>query len=116
MCKLFVGANPSYWESTSRSVRIDGPVTSIRMENYFWHILTELAQRDGMNLPELLTKLYHEYNETKQDLGNYTSFLRVCCIRYLSLQMSEDIPRDTTVPISSLNADQILRNESASYF
>ena len=33
MCKLFVNADPELWVSKTHSLRIDGMVTSVRMEN-----------------------------------------------------------------------------------
>lgn len=108
MCKLFISADPSLWVSKTHSLRIDGMVTSVRMENAFWQVLEELAKRDGMNLPEMITRLYHESIDAGHDLGNFTSFLRVCAFRYLQLQLSGDIPRDLRVPIASLDADRIL--------
>lgn len=86
-------------------------VTSVRMENAFWQVLSELAERDGMNLPQMITRLYHESIDAGHDLGNFTSFLRVCALRYLELQLSGDVPRDTRVPIASLDADRILAGE-----
>lgn len=112
MCKLFINANPDLWVSTTHSLRIDGMVTSIRLENYFWTILEEIAHRDGMNVPQMVTRLYHESMDAGHDLGNFTSFLRVCVLRYLALQLHGDIPRDTDVPISSLDAEPILAGEA----
>ena len=111
MCKLFINADPELWVSKSHSLRIDGMVTSIRMENTFWDVLAELAQRDGMNVPQLVTRLYHESIDAGHDLGNFTSFLRVCAMRYLALQLSGDVPRDSRVSIASLDADRILEQE-----
>lgn len=111
MCKLFINADPELWVSKTHSLRIDGMVTSIRMENTFWDVLAELAQRDGMNVPQLVTRLYHESIDAGHDLGNFTSFLRVCAMRYLALQLSGDVPRDSRVSIASLDADRILEQE-----
>eukprot|EP00764_Aduncisulcus_paluster_P004385 gnl/Carplike_NY0171/17096_a26167_93.p1 GENE.gnl/Carplike_NY0171/17096_a26167_93~~gnl/Carplike_NY0171/17096_a26167_93.p1 ORF type:complete len:117 (+),score=0.15 gnl/Carplike_NY0171/17096_a26167_93:83-433(+) len=111
MCKLFINADPQLWKSSTRSLRIDGMVTSVRLENYFWSILETIAQRDKMNIPQMLTRLYHESIDAGHDLGNFTSFLRVCCMRYLALQLTGDIPVDTAVSINTLNADSILMNE-----
>jgi len=111
MCELFIKANVSLWESTTRSLRIDGMVTSVRLENFFWSRLEEIARRDGMNVVQLITKLYHESIDAGHDLGNFTSFLRVCCGRYLDLQLSGDIPIDPSQPIASLNAGSILSRE-----
>ncbi|MFC6671524.1 ribbon-helix-helix domain-containing protein [Marinobacterium aestuariivivens] len=111
MCKLFINADPKLWVSTTRSLRIDGMVTSVRLENCFWSILEEVARRDGMNVPQMITRLYHESIDAGHDLGNFTSFLRVCSMRYLALQLSGDIPADTDSPISGLDADRILARE-----
>jgi predicted DNA-binding ribbon-helix-helix protein len=35
MCQLFVGADHHLWESHTKSLRIDGVVTSIRLERSF---------------------------------------------------------------------------------
>lgn len=111
MCKLFINADPELWISRTHSLRIDGMVTSIRMENTFWTVLAELAERDGMNVPQLVTRLYHESIDAGHDLGNFTSFLRVCAMRYLALQLSGDVPQDHGVAIASLDADKILEQE-----
>ncbi len=113
MCRLFIDADPELWRSATHSLRIDGMVTSVRMENYFWHLLEEMAQRDGMNTAQLITRLYHESIDAGHDLGNFTSFLRVCALRYQALQLSGDIPRSRDVAIGSLDAQQILTRETA---
>lgn len=109
MCKLFIEADPALWESTTRSVRIDGMVTSVRLENFFWHVLAEIGGRDGLATTQLIAKLYHEAIEVGHDGGNFTSFLRVCCGRYLALQLSGDIPDG--LPIGKLDALSILERE-----
>ncbi len=111
MCKLFIGANAKLWKSSTRSIRIDGMVTSVRLENYFWNVLERIASRDDMNIPQMLTRLYHESIDAGHDLGNFTSFLRVCSMRYLALQLSGDIPLNESISISSLDADSILSQE-----
>ncbi len=35
MCKIFVRANPQSYEATTRSVRLLGVVTRVRLENLF---------------------------------------------------------------------------------
>ncbi|MCC4287664.1 MAG: ribbon-helix-helix domain-containing protein [Pseudomonadota bacterium] len=112
MCKLFIDADPELWRSATHSLRIDGMVTSVRMENYFWQLLEEIAQRDGMNTAQMITRLYHESIDAGHDLGNFTSFLRVCALRYQALQLSGDIPPSVTVPIGELDAQKILSREN----
>ena len=87
MCRLFIGANPQLWESQTRSIRMDGMVTSVRLENMFWMVLDDVAARDEMNVPQLLHQLYNESIDEGHDLGNFTSFLRVCCLRFIDLKL-----------------------------
>lgn len=39
MCELYVKAAPILYESRSRSLRIRGVVTTLRLENQFWDLL-----------------------------------------------------------------------------
>nr|WP_272211069.1 ribbon-helix-helix domain-containing protein [Marinicella sp. W31]MDC2876957.1 ribbon-helix-helix domain-containing protein [Marinicella sp. W31] len=109
MCRLFIEADPEQWDSTTRSIRIDGMVTSVRLENFFWHVLADISARDGLNTTQLIAKLFHEAIEAGHDSGNFTSFLRVCCGRYLSLQLAGEIPGG--LPIAKLDAGRILERE-----
>ena len=60
MCQLFIGADPDLYRSRSRSLRLHGVATSIRLENLFWNILEEIGARDDMSGGRLLTRLYDE--------------------------------------------------------
>ena len=108
MCQIFVRANPQSYEATTRSVRLHGVVTSVRLENLFWDTLEEIGARDGMTVPQLLCTLYDELLAHGGDIPNYSSFLRVCALRYLSLQVAQPIPSDIRIPIRSLNAHAVL--------
>lgn len=112
MCQLFINADPKLWQSKTRSLRIDGVVTSIRLEQYFWNTLQEIAQRDGINVNQLITRLYLESLDADHDAGNFTSFLRVCCARYLSLAADGYLQRDTHTPLAQVNASEILQQET----
>jgi predicted DNA-binding ribbon-helix-helix protein len=109
MCQIFVRANPQSYEATTRSIRLHGVVTSVRLENLFWDTLEEIGARDGMNVPQLLCKLYDELLEHRGDIPNFASFLRVSSLRYLALQVEQRIPSDVSIPISSLDAHAVLR-------
>ncbi|URQ75772.1 MAG: ribbon-helix-helix domain-containing protein [Candidatus Ochrobactrum gambitense] len=115
MCRLFIGANPELWQSVTRSLRIDGVVTSVRLENFFWWTLEDVASRDGLSVSRLIGKLYSESRDEGHDLDNFASFLRVCCGRYLSLQLSGLVPTDKAAAISALDADAILAREQDNY-
>lgn len=112
MCRLFVGADPDLWKSQTRSIRMDGMVTSVRLESMFWTILEEIAAKDDLNVPQLLHQLYNESIDEGHDLGNFTSFLRVCCLRFTDLQLKGLIPTPTSVGFESLSSDEILTQEA----
>ncbi|HSM20858.1 MAG TPA: ribbon-helix-helix domain-containing protein, partial [Rubrivivax sp.] len=99
---------PASYESRTRSVRLHGVVTSLRLENLHWAVLQEIAGRDGMTLAQLIEKLYDELVADRGAVGNFSSFLRVCALRYENLVAQGLIPRDASVPIRSLDADRVL--------
>jgi predicted DNA-binding ribbon-helix-helix protein len=111
MCRLFIGADPAMWDTRLRSVRMHGFATSVRLENIYWRLLEEIAGRDGLSVAEILARLYDELLQTQGEVENFASFLRVCCARYLMLQLAGDIPADPGRPIASLDADSILASE-----
>ncbi|WP_261868718.1 ribbon-helix-helix domain-containing protein [Psychrobacter sp. JCM 18901] len=76
MCQLFISADDSLWSSKTKSLRIQGVVTSIRLEVFFWDILEELSFRDQMTVNQLITKLYLESLDADHDIGNFTSFFK----------------------------------------
>ncbi|GAB1581549.1 ribbon-helix-helix domain-containing protein [Phyllobacterium phragmitis] len=115
MCKLFIGADPALWQSVTRSMRIDGVVTSVRLESFFWWTLEDIAARDRLTLSQLIGRLYNESLQAGHDLDNFASFLRVCCGRYLALQLDGSIPANADTAIASLDADSVLAREERRY-
>jgi len=115
MCKIFISAEPELYRCRSRSLRLSGVATSIRLENLFWQVLEEIGARDGLSVAQLITRLYDELRDAggqgANDSANFSSFLRVSCGRYLALQVAGRIPADTGVPIRSLDADWVLAGE-----
>ena len=109
MCRVFVGADSRLWESQTRSLRMDGMVTSVRLENMFWTVLEDIAAEEGLNVPQLMHQLYNESLDAGHDLGNFTSFLRVCCLRFIDLQRRGLLQGGQN---ESLSADQILKLEA----
>jgi predicted DNA-binding ribbon-helix-helix protein len=109
MCRIFISADPHSYDSRTRSVRLHGVVTSIRLENLYWDVLDEIAQRDGMSVVQLIERLYDELVQERGEAGNFTSFLRVCALRYEALMARGRIPLDTAVPIRSLDPQVALR-------
>ncbi|GAC31986.1 ribbon-helix-helix domain-containing protein [Paraglaciecola polaris] len=112
MCQLFIAAEAELWLSKTKSLRIEGVVTSIRLENFFWDVLTEIAFRDDMSVNQLITKLYFESQEAELDLSNFTSFLRVCCSRYLSLVADGELSRCEKTPMKKDGIELLLSKEN----
>ena len=110
--QVFISADPQLWAHRARSIRLHGVATSIRLENLFWQVLEEIAARDGYTVPQLCTKLYDELLAERGAVDNFSSFLRVCCTRYLALQLSGDIPQDMGIPIRSLGNASSLKSSS----
>jgi predicted DNA-binding ribbon-helix-helix protein len=102
MCEIFVKADPMLYESRARSIRLHGVVTSIRLENLYWQALNEISARDHMSTSQLITKLYDEIVEYRGEIDNFASFLRVCCLRYMSLMIDGSISSDKRVPIAGI--------------
>jgi predicted DNA-binding ribbon-helix-helix protein len=108
MCEIFISANPETYASRTRSVRLHGVVTSIRLENLYWDVLEEIGLRDSMSVVQLIEKLYDELVEARGEVGNFSSFLRVSALRYMALQAHDRIPMDNGIPIRSLDAKAVL--------
>lgn len=85
MCEVYTKADPILYESRTRSLRLHGVLTTIRLENLFWDVLTEMAAREGTTTNQLVVKLHDEVVRWRgEESVNFASFLRVCCLRYLS--------------------------------
>ncbi len=115
MCEVFISASPESYESRTRSVRLHGVITSIRLENLHWEVLEEIGARDGLSVTQLIERLYDELVQARGAVGNFASFLRVSALRYMALQARQRIPADLAVPIRSLDASQVLQDLPASW-
>lgn len=83
MCEFYVSADPILYESRTRTVRIRGVSTSIRLENFIWDTLANMAKDEGMTTNALIVTFHDEILQSRGDVQNFTSFLRVTCLRYL---------------------------------
>lgn len=91
MCQVYAQADPILYESRTRSVRIHGVLTTIKFENLFWQVLTEMAVQQQTTTNGLIVKLHDEVTQYRENVGNFASFLRVCCLRYMSLQAGRQL-------------------------
>ncbi|MCW8347991.1 ribbon-helix-helix domain-containing protein [Vibrio sp. ZSDZ65] len=84
MCELYSGTELALFELKSRSVRLDGVVTSIRLEAVFWKVIEDIASDADLSVAEFLTRIYKEVITKRGEIGNFTSLLRVACTTYLN--------------------------------
>ncbi|MCS0504088.1 ribbon-helix-helix domain-containing protein [Ancylobacter mangrovi] len=82
MCRIFAGQAPDTYESQTRSVRVGGHTTSIRLEAAFWNVLEELAAHQGMSLGKFVSHLHDEVLQLHGEVRNFASLLRCCCLIY----------------------------------
>ncbi|WP_432738511.1 ribbon-helix-helix domain-containing protein [Maridesulfovibrio sp. FT414] len=83
MCEIYSSTPPSEYEQITRSVRISGVVTSIRLERRFWRILDELAAEEKTSTGKFISTLYNEAYNLNGEISNFASLLRVVCTTYL---------------------------------
>jgi predicted DNA-binding ribbon-helix-helix protein len=88
MCDFFVKADPIQYEQRSRTVRIHGVLTSIRLENMVWDILAEMAEEEGCTTNGLISLFHDEILAHRGEVPNFASFLRVTCMRYLRRRLT----------------------------
>lgn len=84
MCQLFAHQPQRDYESQTRSLRIGGHCTSIRLEMAFWDTLEEMAAKENMGLAKMLTALYDEVLDHHGEVNNFASLLRCSCLIYRS--------------------------------
>jgi len=82
MCTLYANQDPKFYAPVTRSVRIGGVATSLRLEAAFWSLLDELAASQDFTTSRFINKLYDEVLEIHGDVANFASLLRVSCLLY----------------------------------
>ncbi len=83
MCRIYAGQNPDRFEPVTRSIRLSGYATSIRLETAFWEILDEIAAKQALSTPQFVSKLHEEVLELRGGVSNFTSMLRTTCLLHL---------------------------------
>lgn len=102
MCRLYAHTRTSDYEQVTRSVRLHGLVTSIRLENRFWALLDQMAGEEGMTTPRFLATLHDEVLEHHGEVRNFASLLRVACTTYLAGQAPAPEARLSAPPALAL--------------
>ncbi len=87
MCEFFVKADPILYEQRTRTIRIHGVLTSIRLENMVWDTLAEMAAAEDRTTNALIVQLHDEIVAHRGEVPNFASFLRVTCMRFMRRQI-----------------------------
>ena len=83
MCEIFAGQDRADYASITRSVRLNGLSTSIRLEARYWRMVDEIAKAQGMTTPKFLSTLYDEVLDLHGEVLNFASLLRTACLVHL---------------------------------
>jgi len=89
MCEYFVKADPIQYEQRTRTIRIHGVITSIRLENMVWDILAEMAEAERCTTNALIVQFHDEILAHRGEVPNFASFLRVTGMRFLRRKLTE---------------------------
>ncbi len=89
MCEFFVKADPIQYEQRTRTIRIHGVLTSIRLENMVWDILAEMAEAEHCTTNSLIVQFHDEILAHRGEVPNFASFLRVTGMRFLRRKLTE---------------------------
>jgi predicted DNA-binding ribbon-helix-helix protein len=80
MCHLFASQCPDSYAFETRSIRLNGQSTSLRLEKVFWGILEEIAAGEGMSAPRFISTLHREILLLRGEVPNFASHLRCICV------------------------------------
>lgn len=80
MCHFFANQPPDSYAFETRSIRLNGQSTSIRLEKMFWRILEQIARAQDMSVPRFISTLHGEVLNLWGEVANFTSHLRCICI------------------------------------
>lgn len=100
VCNLFVSQDPATYAAETRSVRLHGHVTSIRLETAFWTTLEEIASHEGLSVARFVSVLHDEILDRTGEVANFASFLRVACLHWVrnqTLHAAQIAERDSSV-------------------
>ena len=98
MCEFFVKADPIQYEQRSRTIRIHGVLTSIRLENMVWDILAEMAEEERCTTNSLIVQFHDEILAHRGEVPNFASFLRVTSMRFLRRRLTAAERRRPNAP------------------
>ena len=90
MCRVYAEQDPESYRVVTRSIRLSGYCTSIRLEAMFWSILDDIAAGQGLSTPRFISTLYDEVTELRGEVGNFASLLRVTCTGFVRAHAEQE--------------------------
>ena len=94
--QIFTAQNPNNYRYETRSIRLNGRSTSIRLETTFGRLLEELAESQQMSVPKLVSTLYQEVLERHVHVNKLSSLLRCESVLYL-----ETVKSNNGIPVAA---------------
>jgi predicted DNA-binding ribbon-helix-helix protein len=91
MCDLFASQPPASYAFETRSMRLNGHCTSIRLEKIFWTILEGIAAGEAMSVPRFISTLHNEVLLRWGETPNFTSHLRCICLVAMEKGLAEPV-------------------------
>lgn len=89
MCQIYASTPPEEYMQHTRSIRLNGAVTSIRLEVRFWSILERISEREHTTLGRFLSTLHNEATSIHGEIDNFASLLRVVCTTSLEPELAK---------------------------
>ncbi|MCV9963184.1 ribbon-helix-helix domain-containing protein [Pararhizobium sp. BT-229] len=96
MCKVLTVQSPERFAKVSRSVRISGHSTSVRLEAAFWQVLEDIAKMEGLSTSKLISELSCEALGRLGGMSNLASMLRTVCLLYQEERNTQIVLRRNT--------------------
>ena len=105
MCQIFAGQPRSGYRQVTRSFRLHGHSTSVRLEAKFWETVDEIAAAQDMTTARFLARIHDEVEEIHGRVENFASLLRCACLLYLQRpQTVVDAARGDTARSAAVEA------------
>ncbi|WP_225917142.1 ribbon-helix-helix domain-containing protein [Pseudomonas farsensis] len=87
----------------SRSVRLNGFATCLRLEVVYWRILERIAQANGCSVSAVLSYVDREVHLRHGGVRNFSGLVRVICVAWLqTLQICTDRRAGCTASVNHI--------------
>ncbi|WP_301837175.1 ribbon-helix-helix domain-containing protein [Pseudomonas sp. JQ170C] len=80
---FYTGFNMSLAQPLSRSVRLNGFSTCLRLEQIYWRILERIAEANQCSVSAVLSYVDREVHLRHGGVKNFSGLIRVICVAYL---------------------------------